>query len=554
MRILDNLLSKCNYNRKRYDTGGIFANAGMNNQDKLEYILANRQKAIEAIGEPTNPYKNNGSLLSKENDGTIVSNMYIGKYVPKIYTVRYNGSGNSNTSDISSYKNAPPENYKVDNTPVTKERLEAKAEEALRKYGRTDISAKDLAELAEAQKIQEGHFVGSKSRNTNNFGNVGNTDDGSVRYYEDTDAGIEAYYDLILKHYLPKGKTVDDLLKQGGFVNERGNRYATAENYEERVKANRDKIRNKKQVGGIKEPATAQSFLETLLVDNGKKGIPPEQTYNAWKRLFIPQIGTETGTVPVIEKTSPLYKDNPYSRFSPSEFVINANNPSNVNKKNNNATNIRDYNAKPDPITKEYPFKKYPNVTASLKDYTTLISDKYLEGDLSDKNITALIQSGFRRPDVYKKEKNKEGKPKEIFFDSKPKEYTEKNKRVKESLDKRMMLPEMPIFADKPNWLKEKENYEKTYTVNDYANNGMYNTSIIVPKENVQVNDQIRNYYNRNVATNVLAKEMKANPRRKGESMEAYKVRLYTRKKEDGTTFSIDYLKNAVNQNNIYFK
>jgi hypothetical protein len=89
-------------------------------------------------------------------------------------------------------------------------------------------------ELALSQLLLEG---GIKNGNTNsrpirtkNPFNVGNVDTGENIFHNDVQIGINAYYDLIAKNYLGKGRSAKDLLNN--FVNKSGNRYATAPNYE----------------------------------------------------------------------------------------------------------------------------------------------------------------------------------------------------------------------------------------------------------------------------------------------------------------------------------
>jgi hypothetical protein len=92
-------------------------------------------------------------------------------------------------------------------------------------------------ELALAQLATEGGIGNSDPNSrpirTKNPFNVGNTDDGSNIDMGAVQEGINAYYNLIARNYLGKGKSAKDLVLD--FVNHDGNHYATAGTYEKLV-------------------------------------------------------------------------------------------------------------------------------------------------------------------------------------------------------------------------------------------------------------------------------------------------------------------------------
>jgi len=117
-------------------------------------------------------------------------------------------------------------------------------------------------ELALSQLLLEGGFkngnINSRPIRTKNPFNVGNVDTGENIFHNDVQIGINAYYDLIAKNYLGKGRSAKDLLNN--FVNKSGNRYATAPNYE--------KILNKLaiDVNKISAPIVAKNIgTETMV-------------------------------------------------------------------------------------------------------------------------------------------------------------------------------------------------------------------------------------------------------------------------------------------------
>jgi hypothetical protein len=110
------------------------------------------------------------------------------------------------------------------------------------------------AELALSQLVLEGG-IGNKNPNikpvrTKNPFNVGNVDSGEVVQYGQVQTAINVYYNLIAKNYLGKGKTAKDLMTN--FVNNSGNRYASATDYESKL----NKLAS--QVNAISKPIVAK--------------------------------------------------------------------------------------------------------------------------------------------------------------------------------------------------------------------------------------------------------------------------------------------------------
>jgi len=92
-------------------------------------------------------------------------------------------------------------------------------------------------ELSLAQLAAEGGVgdpnVNNKPVRTKNPYNIANMDDGSIRTYSTIQTAIDAYFDLISRNYLGKGKTSNDLIYN--FVNHENQRYAKEEDYEDVV-------------------------------------------------------------------------------------------------------------------------------------------------------------------------------------------------------------------------------------------------------------------------------------------------------------------------------
>ena len=536
MSILNKLLHKCNYQSggkvKKYDTGGAFAHAGMNNDEKAAYMKSNRDLAMQRAAMP----EKHGTLLVMDKDKGVVASIYTGSYTPKKYT--FNSGVPERTTTTGSLK--MPEGHTIDNTTLTRELLLSKAEEALLKSGRTDISAKDLADLAEAQKRAEGYYPGSTAYETNNPFNVGNTGK-SKNYLPNLDTGLSTYYDLILRRYLVNGKKPEDLVEN--FVNADGNRYAKDPNYEKNVSAFLKEVRAKKsQTGGTIQKDNAQKLLDRMVLDNNNKNekdrLSSDDLYNLWK-FYTTQIVVESNG-----ETSP--------GTPPSELVFNEKNNSS-NKRKNNPVNLRDTEKPKDPETGLYPFKEYEDKsnTTSINDYMDLMSGpKYLNGDLSKENVDRLINSGYERTD-YLRNRQKGVPVLHAYYDDKPfgpDGYVAKNKRVRNRIDGNLTFPEVPVFGKKPTWLADKEKYEQSHPISKEVNNYYKDNNLTYPVMGEDIPPVVQNKYDADTSKHVLKTTLRQNPRKVKETTKDYKDRLVNRT-YNGVTAPVTYLDEAVKAN-----
>jgi hypothetical protein len=140
---------------------------------------------------------------------------------------------------------------------ITGEMMAKGAKGAFDKYKKYVAPELALSQLLLEGGIKNGNTNSRPIRTKNPF-NVGNVDTGENIFHNDVQIGINAYYDLIAKNYLGKGRSAKDLLNN--FVNKSGNRYATAPNYE--------KILNKLaiDVNKISAPIVAKNIgTETMV-------------------------------------------------------------------------------------------------------------------------------------------------------------------------------------------------------------------------------------------------------------------------------------------------
>ena len=127
-------------------------------------------------------------------------------------------------------------------TPIRGNMLTKAAKNTYNKYGITIP-----IELALSQAQIESS-MGRTGRNpyTNPY-NVYEYDSGTKKRYKNIQSGINAYYDLIARRYLAKN-TVDNLLLN--FVNDKGQRYASDPNYENKIRNQYEYIMRNYSGGG----------------------------------------------------------------------------------------------------------------------------------------------------------------------------------------------------------------------------------------------------------------------------------------------------------------
>jgi flagellum-specific peptidoglycan hydrolase FlgJ len=120
-------------------------------------------------------------------------------------------------------------------TPLTGQMLSTAASNT---FARTGIQVPLKLALAQAQ-FESG--MGRKGRSpARNPYNVGEYDTKTVQSFPSTKAGVQAYYDLIARRYLPKGRQLDDLLKNFAWASNPKLRYASNPQYEQKL---RDQIK-----------------------------------------------------------------------------------------------------------------------------------------------------------------------------------------------------------------------------------------------------------------------------------------------------------------------
>lgn len=101
----------------------------------------------------------------------------------------------------------------------------------------------DLPLLMAAAHLESCFGATPRAKRTNSVYSVGAYDNGNdMVTYSHPDESIDGYIRLINNDYLINGKTINDLLKPGGFINKNGHRYASKKNYEYLLRSVRNKI------------------------------------------------------------------------------------------------------------------------------------------------------------------------------------------------------------------------------------------------------------------------------------------------------------------------
>lgn len=138
-------------------------------------------------------------------------------------------------------------------TPLTGTSLSNAAKTTYDKYG---VYIPPEFALAQAQ-LESKMGLLSRNAKTNPF-NVGEFDEGTKQRFATTQQGVDAYYDLIARDYLTKGKKIDDLLIN--YVNKAGNRYASNPEYEQKMRSQVDFI--KRYSGGRSKQSSPKAIEE----------------------------------------------------------------------------------------------------------------------------------------------------------------------------------------------------------------------------------------------------------------------------------------------------
>ena len=101
----------------------------------------------------------------------------------------------------------------------------------------------DLPFLMAAAHLESCFGATPRARKTNSVFSVGSYDNGkNVVTYSHPNESIEPYIKLLISDYLINGKTINDLMKPGKFVNKNGHRFASNKKYEQQLRQIRNRI------------------------------------------------------------------------------------------------------------------------------------------------------------------------------------------------------------------------------------------------------------------------------------------------------------------------
>lgn len=128
-------------------------------------------------------------------------------------------------------------------SPMTGQMVAQAAKQAYEKYGKLVPIDVMLAQSQIENKFGT-DASGRKNYKTNPF-NVGEYDEGTKMVFPDTQSGVNAYFDLMARRYLSKNNR-EGLLEN--FVNDEGQRYASDPDYEKKLQAQVNFIRQRAKV------------------------------------------------------------------------------------------------------------------------------------------------------------------------------------------------------------------------------------------------------------------------------------------------------------------
>lgn len=213
---------------------------------KDEQGNVNRDTPIGFLNKMYN--KQQGGLAKAQTTGLIesINNMYGINQEPALMD-KLNSMMNPSTSkfNYARYRDAAAKYLGRDifkGTPLTPDDIASAAQEF---YNKTSYEYPLDLLLAQGQMESK---LGKTLKSQHNYFNIGNTDEGAIKKFPSAKSSVLEYMNLMYNDYLDKGKkSPDDLLKPNGFVNYRGNRYASNPKYESDLAQQRAFI--KKHIG-----------------------------------------------------------------------------------------------------------------------------------------------------------------------------------------------------------------------------------------------------------------------------------------------------------------